>query len=383
MKSSDATFLSSVAIGQICDALLLTYLSIWALALSNDALAPSLVLSVSSIARSLLFLPAGRICDKQSPKIIFTMISLIRLLVFLGYFTVTVFISQNLISILIASAVLGGIEAHYATSSQAVVIQSSANQGIASLQRRYLTAQKAAAVGSALLLGLLSGSTAMHVMALLSALALLSNGLLLISPILKLSPETSRKEVESESKTIVETVKAVINSRTARLALLLILIAETATSSIQGPGYISLCAQNKWGDTILSNLLLAFSIGTTAGSAATRLFRKSPLTLRIPLFVLVISYCAIAFFSSWQIVLILSLLSGICCGLVSTQLITEYLRNTENLNRPGTITSVLNLAAFGAVSIGALLFGSIANTAGLEIAFGFFSATLLLVALLM
>ena len=67
MKSSYSTFLSSVAIGQICDALLLTYLSIWALALSNDALAPSLVLSVSSIARSLLFLPAGRICDNHPP----------------------------------------------------------------------------------------------------------------------------------------------------------------------------------------------------------------------------------------------------------------------------------------------------------------------------
>ena len=145
MKSSYSTFLSSVAIGQICDALLLTYLSIWALALSNDALAPSLVLSVSSIARSLLFLPAGRICDNHPPKIIFTTISLIRLLAFFGYFAVTVLFQQNLISILIASAVLGGIEAHYATSSQAVVIQSSAHQGIANLQRRYLTAQKAAA----------------------------------------------------------------------------------------------------------------------------------------------------------------------------------------------------------------------------------------------
>ena len=383
MKSSYSTFLSSVAIGQICDALLLTYLSIWALALSNDALAPSLVLSVSSIARSLLFLPAGRICDNHPPKIIFTTISLIRLLAFFGYFAVTVLFQQNLISILIVSAVLGGIEAHYATSSQAVVIQSSAHQGIANLQRRYLTAQKAAAVGSALLLGLLSGSTAKHVMALLSALALLSTSLLWISPILKLTPETSQKKVESEPKTIVETVKAVMSSRSARLMLLFILIAETATSSIQGPGYISLCAQNKWGDAILSNLLLAFSIGTTAGSAATRLYKKGPLTLRIPLLVLVISFCAIAFFSLWQIAIILSLLSGICCGLISTQLITEYLRKTEELNRPGTITSVLNLAAFGAVSIGALLFGFIANIAGLGIAFGFFSASLLLVALLM
>ena len=139
MKSSYSTFLSSVAIGQICDALLLTYLSIWALALSNDALAPSLVLSVSSITRSLLFLPAGRMCDNHPPKIIFTTISLIRLLAFLGYFAVTVLFTQSLISILVASAVLGGIEAHYATSSQAAVIQSSTHHGPKSRCRRLRT----------------------------------------------------------------------------------------------------------------------------------------------------------------------------------------------------------------------------------------------------
>lgn len=380
MKSKDTCFLTAFMLGQLCDSLFLTLSSIWILSTSGAVLYSSLVISISSLARATALIPAGRICDTQNPKAVAIISSFVRICLLLPLALNPVDGLPSTWSLLVSSAVLGFVEALFMTSTQTIVVRNSHEQSLSNNQMRYSTTQRIASFVAAIMLGLLSTCSIKIALNSLTAMSVLAVALLTMIPRLRSGSSTQRGRTDGNN--FKEIVVSILKNREAAVLLLFILVSEASSSSIQGTGFVALCAQKGWSDQALSYLLLAFSLGTILGSAKSQAIKRLlKCKLLLAASVLVVSFCAMPFVSSTLQASMLSFAAGTSCGAISTNLITNYLCATNDIEQPGTAASILNFSAFGTAAVSSVAFGYTSDSLGLSLAFTLFSLPIELVAL--